>query len=185
MARYVELVVHGGDRDLKGYLGGYLTASGTTRLVFADDAGFHIQHLRERIRHHGQVQHVIVQEADVARVRAALAAAEPGYRFEIKEERPLERAHFAFEFETPSRKVAGQLKALLSNLPAGARVEHYAPEEKSTGDAEGTELYTPEHDYSFKGRGEVLGPVFPVVDARAAILAIDFTRCDEILVDGV
>jgi len=185
MARYVELVVHGHDRDLKGYLTGYLKASKPARLVFADDAGFHIQHLRERIRHHGEVQHVIMQETHVARIRAALAAAAPAYRFEVKEERPLETAYFGFEFDTPSRKVAEQLKKLLAGLPKGARVEGYTPEEESTADAGGTEIYTPAHDYSFKGRGEIHGDVFAVVDTRTAILARDFTRCEEILVDEV
>jgi hypothetical protein len=179
------LLVRGDERDLKPYLAGCAAAASLPRIVFADEAGFQIRALRERIRHHGEVVHVIVEEPVAPHVRTALAAAAPRYHFEIKQERTLEHARFEFKFETPSRDVAAKLKALLGALPRGLKLANYAPEEKTDREASSTELYTPEHDYQFAGGGEISGGIFAVVDFRAALCAIDFTHCDEIFVDGV
>jgi hypothetical protein len=184
MARYVEMVVQGDDRDLKAYLTASSATAGHPRFVFADETGFHVPRLRERIRHHGEVQHVIVAEEHAALVRTDLGAAGPRYSFEIKEERTLETVRFPFEFSTPSRKVAADLKHLLGMLPTGAHLEGYVPQEKADKDASGTEIYAPEHDYVFSGRGTIHGDVFAVIDARAKLSAIDFTDCGEIVVDG-
>ncbi len=183
MGPHVELIVRGDDRDVKAYLAGQFAAASPTRVVFADEAGFHIRKLRERIQHHGEVQHVFVEEAHVARLRNALAGAAPRYQFEVMEERAVSGAHFAFEFDTPSHDVAAKLKGLLASLPRGARLEDYAPHERTDANASGTELYSPAHAYDFAGRGTIHGDAFAVVDARAALCAIDFTRCDEIEVE--
>jgi hypothetical protein len=184
MARYVDLLVHGDDRDLIPYLTGYFAASPEPlRIVFADEAGFHIRQLRERMRHHGEVQHVVVEAARAARVRDALSAAAPRYRFEVKTEQTFERARFAFEFDTPSRKVAERLKGLLAKLPAGVELSGHAPAESTHPRASSAEIYAPNHDYRFAGRGVIAGDVFAVVDVRAHLGAIDFTDCGEIEIE--
>jgi hypothetical protein len=180
MARYIELFVRADAGKLKAYLTGYAAAPPGFRVVFADDAGFHVARLKERIRHHGDVEHVIVEASHAARVGQALDAAAPNYHFEIKGERNLEQVHFAFEFDTPSREVAEKLKALLAHLPAGAVLEQYTPREEQDPRAAGTEVYTSEHDYRFKGRGVIGGEAFAVVDARAKLVDVEFTRCNEI-----
>jgi hypothetical protein len=185
MARHVELIVRGDDRDLKGYLTGYFSAARPLRFEFADDAGFHISHLRERIRHHGEVQHVIVSETDAHEIHRALDGAAPRYEFEVKETRNIEQVRFLFEFDTPSRKVAKKLKALLDNLPAGTHLENYTFEEETDPGAADTELYAPEHDFKFAGRGEIVGDVFAVIEMRALMAAIDFVRAHEIEVDDL
>lgn len=182
MARYTELLVRGDERELKAFLTGYAAAS-STRIAFADEAGFHIRQLKERIKHHGEVEHVIVEEARSAAVRDALNAAAPRYRFEIKQERTLEKVYFAFEFDTPSEAVASRLKALLKQPPAGVVLEGYAPREQTDPGATGAEIYTPEHHYGFAGRGVIRGDVFAVIDFRAA-MSIDFVECADMLVDG-
>ena len=184
MAAYLDLVVHGDDRDLIPYLIGYLAASSEPiRVVFANEAGFHVRELRERIRYHGEVQHVIVESARAPRVKAALSAAAPRYRFEIKAEAPMEKARFSFEFDTPSREVADKLKRTFAKLPPGLEVSGYTPAESSRPGASGAEIYAPDHDYRFAGRGVIAGDVFAVVDMRAVLCAIDFVDCDEIKVD--
>ncbi|HEX6790406.1 MAG TPA: hypothetical protein VF247_03770 [Candidatus Krumholzibacteria bacterium] len=183
MAPYVELIVRGDDRAMKAFVAGYFAGSAPARVVFADDAGFHLHGLRERITHHGEVQHLFVEQANADRVRAALASATPHHRFEIKEERAASTARFRFDFDTPSREVAGKIKATLAALPAGATLGDYNPRERTEKGASGAELYSPEHDFRFDGRGVLRGDLFAVVDARAALSAIDFVRCDEIEVD--
>lgn len=180
MARYVELVVQGNDRDLKGYLTGHFSTGKPPRLIYADEAGFQLHRLRERIKHGGEVQHVLVAEEDADRVRSAVKSSEPRYQFEIKDERIVETGFFSFEFKTPSRDVAAKLKQIMGALPAGVTLNNYAPKEESCADGGGTELYTPEHDYTFSGQGEIRGDLFTVVAVRRSIDEIDFTRCHEI-----
>ncbi|HET6350329.1 MAG TPA: hypothetical protein VFH88_14735 [Candidatus Krumholzibacteria bacterium] len=183
MARYVEMVIHGNDRDLKGYLTGYLNVSKPPRIVYADEGGFQLHRLRERIKHRGEVQHLIVEEENEDRLRKALKAAGPRYDFEIKDERIVETGVFSFEFDTPSRKVADQLKHLFDEMPVGTVLKDYEPHEETSGRDAGTEIYTPAHDYKFSGHGEIRGDLFAVVDMRATLDAIDFTKCDEILIE--
>ncbi len=180
MARYVELVIQGNDRDLKGYLTGYFSTGKSPRLIYADEAGFQLHRLRERIRHGGEVQHVLVEEQGADHVRRALKAAEPRYQFELKDDRVVETGFFSFEFNTPSRDVAARLKQVFAALPAGVTLNNYAPKEESSGRAGGTELYAPEHDYTFSGQGEIRGDLFTVVAVRRSIDEIDFTRCHDI-----
>ena len=183
MASYIDLVVYGDDRDLLAYLTGRVGASGSMRIVFAAEAGFHIEKLRERIRYHGEVQHVVVEAGHADGVRAALAAARPRYHFEIRAEHPIERARFTFEFDTPSRAVAGKLKLLLDALPAGAALSDYSPQESTDPGASGLEVYSPTHEFRFTGQGVISGDVFAVVDTRARLHAIDFTDTGEIEIE--
>lgn len=183
MAYYIDLVVHGDDRDLIPYLTGYTAASNPVRIVFADEAGFHIRQLRERIRYHGEVQHVIVDAAHADFVRTALAAAATRYRFQIKAEHTFQRARFEFGIDTPSRKVADALKKLVAALPGGLALSGFAPEESTDPHASSAELYAPDHDYRFRGRGTLSGDVFAVVDIRERLCAIDFTDCGEIEIE--
>ena len=184
MELYTEMLVRGDESDLKAYLFGHASGSQALRVVYADEAGFHIQELRERIKHHGEVVHVIVNSAHAPRVRSAIETAGKRYAFVVVGERTLERVRFAFDFDTPSPDVAARIKALLKEPPSGVVVEGAVPREHHIANASTTELYAPEHHYQFTGRGIARGDVFAVIDFRDALRAIDFVRCDEIVVDG-
>jgi hypothetical protein len=184
MANYVDLVVHGDDRDLIPYLNGFLAGSGEpVRIVFAAEAGFHIRELRERIHYRGEVHHVVVEAAKAPLVRQALNAAAPRYRFKVEAEHAFERSRFQFEFDTPSRSVAGELKQTLTKLPPGLELSGYQPRETTDPGASATEVYAPDHDYRFAGRGVLRGGPFAVVDVRARLCTIDFVKCGEIEID--
>ncbi len=183
MSHYAEFVIHGDDREVIAYLKGFAAGSALERsLLFAAEAGFHIRALRERIKHHGEVTHVICDLPHRDRLRAAIQQAAPRYAFEIKEERTIERAYFPFSFETPSRKTAEQIKSVLGSLPKGVKASDYSPQEVTDPSARGPEVYSPTHEYTFRGRGVIEGDVPGVVATRRALMEIDFTKCDEIAV---
>lgn len=188
MADYYEIVIKGDHPKLAAFLSGYAAAGGLSRAcVFAADSGFHVSALRERIKHHGEVNHAICRPADRAKIRSAIkkAANDFDLDFEIVEERKIARAYFHFEFDTPSRDVARKIKAVLDRLPRGVRAADYSPHETMDPDAKGAEVYTPTHDYQFCGKGVVEGDVGGVIDTRDALHEIDFTHCDEIEVHHV
>lgn len=180
MAGYHEIVVRGDDRDLVPYLTGFAAGCEITGIFFAHEAGVRLQGLRERIKHHGEVLHVICASEHVARLRKAIESAPRHYKFEIKDEAKIERAYAHFEFETPSRKVANDIKQVLSALPAGVALLDYEPEEIINPAATGAEVYSPAHEYVFRGKGVVEGDVAGVIATRAKLSDIEFVNCGEI-----
>ncbi|HXV13139.1 MAG TPA: hypothetical protein VEC56_02940, partial [Candidatus Krumholzibacteria bacterium] len=148
MATYYELVIKGDDRDLVPYLAGYLAGAAVDGVYFAGESGLHVQAMRERIRHHGEVVHVVCAKKVLAAVREALQEAAPRYRFEIKEERAIASAHFRFKVETPSRKVAEAVKEAVAKPGRGVEVKGFEPRESVDPDKTGAEVYSPVHDYT-------------------------------------
>ena len=180
MARYRELIVKADDSDLIPYLAGYLSAKNIAGVYFAEESGLRVSALRERFRHHGEVQHIVCTVEAAAVVRDALAKAGPRYRFEIKEERELERARFRFEVETPSRNIAQLVKDTVAGAPPQTTISGFEPRERINHDATGTELYSPTHDYEFQASGEVHGDIDGVVKMRQRLCTIEFVKCHEI-----
>jgi len=183
MSHYAEFVIHGDDREIVAFLAGFAAGSGQEQaFVFAAEAGFRISALRERLKHHGEVTHVICDAPHRDRLRAAIEKAAPRFDFEIKEERRIERAYFPFSFETPNRQAAEAIKGVLGSLPKGVKAADYAPQEVTDPSARGPEVYSPVHEYTFSGRGVIEGDVLGVVETRRALTGIEFTKCDEIAV---
>jgi hypothetical protein len=180
MRRYRELIVKGDDRDLIPYLAGFLSAKNVSGVYFAEESGLHVRELRERFRHHGEVQHIVCMEESVVAVRDALARAVPRYRFEIKEEREVARARFRFELETPSRNVAQLVKDTLAGLPPQTTLSGFEPRERINRDSTGAELYSPTHDYEFQASGEVQGDIDGVIKMRQRLCTIEFVKCHEV-----
>lgn len=180
MAGYYEIIVRGDDRDLIPFVAGFAAGCGMSGVHFAQEAGLRLNPLRERIKHHGEVQHLICPEGHRARLHDALAAASPRFSFEIREESRIERAYFHFEFETPSRRVAGEIRAILGGLPAGVAVMDYAPEEVVNPGGRGPEVYSPVHEFVFRGKGVVEGDVAGVIETRKRLSDVEFVNCDEI-----
>jgi len=180
MARYLELIVKADDRDLLPYLSGYLAAEDVSGVYFAEESGLHVSALKERFLHHGEVQHILCTEQAAAVVRDALAKAAPRYRFEIKEEREVERARFRFEVETPSRNIAQLVKDTVAGVPPQTTIIGFEPRERINHDATGRELYTPTHEYEFRASGEVHGDIDGVVKMRQRLCTIEFVKCLEI-----
>ncbi len=180
MARYRELIVKADDRDLIPYLAGYLAAKNVSGVYFAEESGLHVSALKERFRHHGEVQHIVCTDEAAVALRDALAKAVPRYRFEIKEERELERARFRFEVATPSRNVAQLVRDTLAGVPPQTFISGFEPRERLNHDATGTELYSPLHDYEFQGNGEVQGDIDGVIKMRQRLCTIEFVKCNEI-----
>lgn len=179
MATYHELVIKGDDRDLVPFVAGFIADSGATGVFIASESGFHIRALRERIKHHGETHHVICEEKTLPKLRKVLETASQ-FSFEIVDEVEILRACFRFEFKTPSREVAAKLKKILDKLPAGVSAVDYDAKEVVDPDAAGAEVYSPAHEYEFRGKGQIEGDVGGVVAAHEALRDIEFARVEEI-----
>ena len=180
MAGYYEVIVRAHDHDLIPFVDGVAAGSGHRGIYAAQHAGLQMQPLRDRIKHRGEVQHVICADQALAALRDAIGNAPARYKFEVLEESKLREAEVRFAFKTPSRDVAKQIKAVLGKLPPGVTLLDYEPEEAEDPGARGAEVYSPAHDYMFRGGGVLQGDVGGVIDTRALLSEIEFVDCGEI-----
>jgi hypothetical protein len=180
MATYYEMIIRGDDRDMVPYLTGFMAAGDLKNVYIATESGFHLKSLRERVKHHGEVQHVICEGDQRSRLRSAVEKAPDRYGFKVEEEARIERAYFPFEFDTPSREVAAAIKKVLAALPTGVKATDYIPEEIEDPDAKGAEVYSPAHEYEFRGKGVIEGDPGGVIRARQALGEIEFAKVHEI-----
>jgi hypothetical protein len=180
MAGYYEMIVRGDDRDLIPFITGFAAGCKLKGIYFAQEAGLRLKPLRDRIKHRGEVQHIICADKNIARVREAIKMAAPRFKFEILEEFELERAYVHFEFDTPSRKVADDIKKVFAALPTGVAALDYDPEEIVHPESKGPEVYSPAHEYTFRGKGVIEGDVSGVIETRRVLDDLEFVHCQEI-----
>lgn len=181
MATYYELLIKGDDKAVSAYVGGIMHARGIKQGWYVSgQCPIQLKHIREMIKYHGNVQHIICTAALRATLVSAFKKAPAYHDFEVKEVRKIKGGRFVFEFETANRQVAGRIKRAVGRLPVGARLEAYAPKEKYDPSARGAEVYTPVHEYVFKGKGAIKGNIEAVINTHAKLSANEFIHCEDV-----
>ncbi len=177
---YYEYVIKGDEDKLCAYLDGFLRGKGVKDGFFlAKDHPFHRHMVKEMIKYHGAVGHLIC----VSKLRPLVqTAVRQGVELglEIIEEKKIAKCSFRFEFDTANRNVAGTIKRALGSLPAGGKLVQYNPEEVEDPTAKGPEGYAPLHAYVFKGEGTVEGTVAGVLKSHAKLSGHEFISCTDI-----
>lgn len=177
---YYEYIIKGDDQELCAYLDGFLRGKGVkTGFFFTRDYPFRRLHIKEMIKYHGEVGHVICRATLRPLIQTAVRQAKD-MKLEIVEEKKIKKCCFSFKFDTANRGVAGTIKRAVGRLPAGAALADYDPEEIEDPDAKGPEGYAPLHSYVFKGRGIVEGTVAGVLKSHAKFLGHEFIDCEDI-----
>jgi hypothetical protein len=165
MGGYHEVVVAGPAGFVFPFTLGHLQARGLGGAVYdAEEEGFDCAPLRERLgemlRPRMETVHLLVPTASLEAARRAIATgAEVGRTMSILSERPV-RGRFSFSFTIASREHAARIRGLLEEPGGGLRLaDDTTFEERSDPHAQGSEAYSPAHEYEMKGRGSVEGPV--------------------------
>jgi hypothetical protein len=161
---YYELVVKGNEKLLRGFIHGFKIARGIERgLIFCREHPIKSHHLREVLTFHGDHIHLVTSGRNHNAPATAIEKAED-LEFEIVEDKEITGAYFAFDFETVSKEVGNDLKAALRQLPAGLKLVDFDPVETIDPSAEGVEIYSPVHEYRFRGEGKVTGDLEKLLD---------------------
>ncbi|MEJ2721927.1 MAG: hypothetical protein P8181_12435 [bacterium] len=180
MATYHEFVIKGNRKLLHGFLRGFQAAKNIKRgLICCGDYPINTHHIKNLLTLHGDRTHVICD----SRLRSSLIAAVEkavDLEFEILSDGEIFATSFEFRFETFNKKVASDLKRIFRRPPAGLTVEDYEPEEIVDPDAKGVEVYTPVHDYIFKGEGVVKGDIEKLCRFHAKLSANEFIEVEDI-----
>jgi len=179
MATYYEIIIKGNDDAVRSYLRGFLAGRDvTTGFYFTSDYPFHLPHLRELIKFHGEVVHLICKGSLRTTVVAALKKASEG--FEVKDTKKLTAVWFAFDYETANRDAAAEIRRALANLAGGVELVDHDSKETVDPGAKGVEVYTPTHEYELKGKGQIRGEVPGVLDMHKRLSDIETFRVDRI-----
>ncbi len=179
---YHEIIVKGHGKLLKGFVRGFqIGRSVKGGLWYCGDHPIDTKHLREILTLRGDHIHLVctgsVQRDFIAAIKQAA-----DLEFEVLSDRKIVRTHFEFEFDTFSRDVASVVKKLLDELPAGLKLADYAPQETSDTKARGLELYSPVHDYQFRGRGRIDGDLVKLLSFRKTLAANEFFAVEDIVI---
>lgn len=179
--KYYDFIIKGPERELCAYLNGYLRGKGVkSGYLFTGCHPFESHFLKELIHYHGEVVHLICRANLRSMITAAVKQSPEELDSEIVESKPVTKATFGFKFDTANRSVAGAIKRLLGRHPAGVKLIDYEPEETFNPDAKGAEGYAPLHEYTFSGKGTIVGDVEGVLKVRQKLTGNEFIHCDEI-----
>ena len=179
--KHYDFVIKGNEDKLCSYLEGFLRGKGVkSGYLFTSRHPFQSHFVKELIQYHGDVVHLICRSSLRPVIRAAIANSADYFEFEIKESRPVSKADFEFKFKTANRKVAGAIQRLLGRHPAGVKLVDYKPEEAVNPEAKGAEGYAPLHEYTFQGKGRIVGDVEGVLKVYKKLESNEFIHCDEI-----
>jgi hypothetical protein len=179
--KHYDFIIKGDEDKVAAYLTGYLRGKGVkSGFIFTSRHPFKSHLLKELLQYHGEVVHLICRAGLRSMIQAAVKQSPPDERWEIVQSRPVRRATFEFKFETANRKVAGAIKRLLGRHPAGVKLIDYEPKEQIIPDAKGSEGYAPLHEYTFEGKGTIVGDVEGVLKVHGKLHANEFIHSEEI-----
>lgn len=180
---YYELVIKGNAKLLKGFTRGYQIGRDIkSELYFCKDHPIKAHHLKDILTFRGDHIHLIC----TARTRKGLVSAirkAQDLEFELIADARVGKVYFEFKFETASRKVAGDIKRIFSNLRYDLKLKDYEPSEAIDERAKGVEFYTPAHEYRFTGRGRVEGDVSSLLALHEKLDRHEFVEVEDIVIN--
>ena len=189
MSVWHELVIEGAENACRAFIVGFTAGRRTARAgVFGHDCGLAPESFGERLRalFAGGSHHVFLAPKELA---APLADAlverggDAGLRLERR--RLVQSIHFAFRVEAFSRPVAAAIRRdLLTDLPAGVRIDALSESEEDVPSAHGTELYSPVHEFIFRASGRYVGRPPGIFEIQRHASGRDFVSIEGMHVDG-
>ena len=181
MSAHYEVIIKGREKILRAYIDGYMRGCGVhDGYFFSKDHPIDLRPIREFIKYHGDVLHLICAADLRPMVRTAVKQAPSEYKFQIVKMRKITRGYFHFKFYTANRRAAAGIKRVLSKLPTGVKLVDFIPKEIVRPDARGAELYSPLHDYVYRGNGVVEGDAAGVHELHHRMEANEYISCKKI-----
>jgi len=169
---FYEVVLEGHYNFVYGMLEGYKLAAGKNFIYYLSQqvnvkATTLSEVLKEFLTLKSKLQYVIIEANSWKKLEAA-AKKQPEdsviSKKYIKSVKKIESASFEFNFEAYAKKYGEEIKKILKSLPKSVKLVDYAPKEEMHKDAKGTELYSPDHEYSFKGKGRLVGDIETIIE---------------------
>jgi len=169
---FYEVVLEGHYNFVYGMLEGYKLAIGKNFIYYLSQqvnvkATTMSGILKEFLTLKSKLQYVIIEANSWKKFEAAVKKQPEDSVISkkyIKSVKKIESASFEFNFEAYAKKYGDEIKKILKSLPKSVKLVDYAPKEEMHKDAKGTELYAPDHEYSFKGKGRLVGDIETIIE---------------------
>lgn len=169
---FYEVVLEGHYNFVYGMLEGYKLAIGKNFIYYLSQqvnvkATTLSAILKEFLTLKSKLQYVIIEANSWKKFEAAVKKQPEDSVISkkyIKSVKKIESASFEFNFEAYAKKYGDEIKKILKSLPKSVKLVDYAPKEEMHKDAKGTELYAPDHEYSFKGKGRLVGDIETIIE---------------------
>ena len=178
---YREIIVRGDEKIMKGFLVGYCTSNRIkSGLVLARDHDINRHHLREILRFRPHYLHLVVRSDHYRALASTLRRVEKELNMTVISDRAIRRAWLEYDFETFNRRVARTIKRFFANLPEGIKRTGRKHEEHVDPHAKGVEMYSPAHDYAFRGKGQLTGDLERLLRLHPKMKAHEFIDVGDI-----
>lgn len=163
--KYYEVVFEGKFSLICGMMEGFLLGKNKEWEWYTSrDSGVDTESFTEIIKEWASLKtrlhHVILEEEfhnalqNAVKGKGDLKYIKPDY---TKSAREIKSCSFKFTAHAYAKKYGEEIKALISEAPAGVIIENYNPVEGIDEAAKGVELYAPVHDYTFRCDGTAAG----------------------------
>jgi hypothetical protein len=180
---YHEIVIKGDEELLRGFIRGFqIGRSIKGGIWLGRDHPIDKKHLRDILVFWGNQLHVICTAGARRSVIAAIEQVKD-LDFKIVSDKRIAKTYFTFDFDTFSRDAASKIKGLFDAIPADIRLLDYAPQEKIDEGAHGVELYSPVHEYQFRGKGRIEGDFETLLSFREKLAANEFIDVKEVEIE--
>jgi len=165
---FSELVIEGQFVLVKGFILGFLYGSGQEFDYF-----FHRKHgirrdtFREFIKELFEFEshvYVCLDNKVLPKFLKAIEKSKEKIGLKLKSVRTINSANFTFSFEIFNKDLAGEIKRVFENSPAGVKVIDYKPIEEVSTDAIGIEGYAPVHSFVARGSGTAEGNFHDIME---------------------
>jgi len=174
MAEYHELVFEGPLPVVRAFLVGIQLGKGwTTPILCSEDHHIHgdtIGHqLLEKIKLTKELTYVVALDRYVPAISEAVEASREMLGLVIRRDCAIHSAKFDYSFAVFNRKVAAGVRRRLQELEPGLVLTDVEDKEEVHPEGKGTEVYAPEHEFAYTGKGTVRGPLPALLDYRNAL----------------
>ncbi len=175
-----EFIIKSREDVTTAFVRGFMVGRGIRDGIYlSHEHKVHESYLRELLRYNRNAVHVITQARYRATLESALKRAhDSGCSLELIETRKLRRSSFEFKFEVFNKSIGTKIRRLMNNPGAGVRLVDYEDEIIVDPKAKGVEVYSPVHDYEFKGHGRVEGEFSRVMATRERFDRIENINCE-------
>jgi len=179
MTDWTEILLAGTDQTVDSLV------ADTEPLFRGEDLALHAGSFAERCLEllGAKPHHLLYLPADQARELLRRIHDDPDLRLERLRE--VHSASFAFTAEAYSRPAAAKIKKILhGDLPAGVSLIDGKDSEEVDPEAEGVELYTPVHKYTYHASGRFTGTPPGLFELYRRIRDVDFVKEKELEIEG-
>jgi hypothetical protein len=182
------ITVVGAEKALRAFVAGFLAGRQMRGpVLFGHDLGVGAASLSERVHDlFAAGSHYILLAPESAAIPVAAALRKRGGDADLRVESlaTVLSAMMPFSAEVFSEELAVQVRsALRESLPPGVTVERFSDTEKREPDASGAALYAPEHSFTYRASGRLVGALPGVLEMRRRALDLEFVTVESITLE--